>query len=96
MGRTMCRSNGVPAGYAVVDYIVSSDCPRSSKQSYNAMVLVEESIRPVGSIMRICLGTRRPTGWDPTPGDPGETTQCPREPGDKEMGPTVVEIVRVR
>ena len=45
----VCRSSGVPGGYVATDYIASRDCPAIKDRAYNAMLVEDISVNPIGS-----------------------------------------------
>jgi hypothetical protein len=92
----ICRSSGIPSEYVAIDYLTSRDCPALQDRPLNAMLVEGISFRPVGTVMRICLGQRQPADWDPTYDPVAETSQCPRDGTDVSTSPTVMEIVRRR
>jgi hypothetical protein len=96
LGRTVCKSSGVPRGFVAVDYIQSREClkPNDSTRVFNAAVLVDLSKRPVGTVLLVCADQTIPWGWVQTTAEPRETGQCPRDPSDKSTGPRVREIER--
>ncbi len=96
ISKIVCRSSGIPSGYVAIDYLTSRDCPALLDRPLNAMLVEDISFRPLGTVMRICLGQRQPADWDPTYNPVAETSQCPRDGTDVSTSPTVMEIVRRR
>jgi hypothetical protein len=94
LGRTVCKSSGIPRGFLAVDYIQSRECMPSndSTRVFNAAVLVDVSSRPLGTLLLVCADQTIPWGWMPTQREPKESGQCPRDPSDKSTKPRVREI----
>ena len=96
--RTVCRSMGIPRGWVAVDYLADSqNCGGTAQAPYSAMVLQALAPLPIHSVLTICRGQATPINWqrdeDTTENGMG---QCPRNPGDRNTGPTTLNIIRLR
>lgn len=95
--RTVCRSQGIPRGWVAVDYIADSrNCGGSAQAPYSAMVLQSLLPLPVGTVLTICRGQAIPIDWRRDEDVVENSVQCPRNPGDRDTGPTILNITRHR
>lgn len=90
--QTVCRSASRPRGWVAVDYVEGGSACGSG--GYNAMVLQRLAPLPVGSLLIVCAGQSIPGNWHRISGDNISSGQCPRNPGAKGAGPTVMQIER--
>ena len=94
--RTVCRSQGIPRGWVAVDYLADSrNCGGTPQAPYSAMVLQALAPLPIGTVLTICRGQTTPINWRRDEADVEENSgQCPRNPGDRNTGPTIMNITR--
>lgn len=94
--RTICRSAGLPRGYATVDYTRSSDCtPASDSTSFNARLITDLTKRVVGSVVVVCRDQTIPSDWTISNADP-DTRQCTGTGRLAKDGKPAVEITKIR
>jgi hypothetical protein len=95
--RTVCRSQGIPRSWVAVDYVADSrNCGGSPQAPYSAMVLQALAPLPVGTVLTVCRGQTTPINWQRDDATENSSGQCPRNPGDRDTGPTTMTITRLR
>lgn len=95
--QTVCRSTPYARGWVAVDYVEgSTTCGSSSAEGpYLAVVLQRLAPLPEGTLLIVCAGQSIPRNWRRVTSDvPVSSGQCPRNPGDKRTGATVMQIER--
>jgi hypothetical protein len=94
--KTICRSAGLPRGFATIDYTRSSDCtPGSDSTSFNARVVTDLTKRAVGSVVVVCRDQTIPSDWTISNPDP-DTRQCTGTGRLAKDGKPAMEITKIR
>ncbi|HET9425116.1 MAG TPA: hypothetical protein VFO55_07090 [Gemmatimonadaceae bacterium] len=82
--RVICRTSGMPRGYALIDYTTATSCMQSAdSSSHNAMVIQDISQMPHGTVLTVCRDQAVPRGWYRTwnDEDSGQCIEPNRKPG---------------
>jgi hypothetical protein len=95
--QVVCRGTPYPRGWVSVDYVQGgNNCGGSASEgTYSAVVLQRLAPLPAGTLLIVCSGQSIPRNWRRTFGEVSSSGQCPRNAGDKDTGPTVMQIERV-
>jgi len=94
--QTVCRGTPYPRGWVSVDYVEGgSTCGSASDGVYSAVVLQRLAPLPQGTLLIVCAGQSIPRNWRRVASDELVSSgQCPRNPGDRRTGSTVMQIER--
>ena len=95
--QTVCRGTPYPRGWVAVDYVEGgSTCGgTASDGKYAAVVLQRLAPFPQGTLLVVCAKQSIPRNWRRVGGDePVSSGQCPRNAGERDTGPTVMQIER--
>ena len=90
----ICRGAPYPRGWVAVDYVDGgSTCgPTANSGTYSGVVIQRLAVYPGGTLLIVCAGQSIPRDWRRVGGDPVSSGQCPRNVGDKNTGPTIMQI----
>lgn len=90
--RTLCRAEGIPRGFVVIDYVEAAVCSKGvDSTAFNAKIVEDIRRYPIGTTLRICRDQRIPDGWYPEYHDE-RTSQCPRSRGSAGSAAQVTTI----
>jgi hypothetical protein len=93
---SVCRSTSRPPGYIAIDYFTLSSCAGSDSRRYNGVSYTDYTYADIGARLVVCADEAIPNGWERTSRNTSDFHVCPREPTDQSLGPTAIEMARVR